>query len=278
MLGIVSLLYTGAFAKKKTEHPHADIMVSYNYHSIFLRGNIQLTETDIPMLLLINTEQSKFYSPASEYKDSLESTPSGRAKAKQLMDIAVMKYVESKDKSAMDAITYKTFMYIFKDNATEAITVYDIAGISERGIYTEPYSELSWEIADSTKTVLGYECIMATADYHGRKWTAWFAPEIPVQEGPWKLRGLHGLILEATESKGHHSFVADGIEKSNQPIYPIYNKDKYDRMSRIDMQKSRRNSLDNGKAIYKAETAGMLDLGQDAPTQTEYDFLETDYR
>lgn len=285
MKTIISLVSTilfltpiSAYAKKKADYPRAEIKVSYIYHEKFLRGNVEYTEKDLPMLLLVNAEQSKFFCPATEYKDSLESTPSGRAKAKQIFDIAVLKYIESKDESAMDAVTYKTFMYIFKDNAAQTITAYDIAGMGERGFYTEPYSELVWTSGDSTKTIMGYECIMATADYHGRRWTAWFAPEIPVQEGPWKLRGLPGLILEASEPKGHHSFVADGIEQSDYPIYPIYNRDKYDRMSRIDMQRSRRNYLDNGHAINKAETGGMLDLGPDAPAQTEYDFLETDYR
>ena len=265
-----------ASAKKKQQYPRAEIKVSYKYHEKLLRGNTEFFEHDIPMSLLINSQQSKFYSPHTEYLDSLESTPSGRAKSKQMMDIAVQKYIDSKDVSAMNSVTYRTFMYIFKDYANECITVYDKAGMMESGVYSEPFSELTWEVGDSIKTVLGYECIKATADYHGRKWTAWFAPEIPVQDGPWKLRGLPGLILEVTEAKGHHSFVADGIEESNMPIYPIYDNSNYDKMNRIDMLKSLRNYRDNSNSMTKASIG--LDLGEDAPPQTEYDFLETDYR
>ena len=263
--------------KKEQDYPRAEIKVSYNYHEEFMRGNVEYAEHDIPMLLLANSNQSKFYSPHTEYKDSLESTPSGRAKSKQIFDIAIMKYIESKDESVMNSVVYHTFIYVFKDNQLNKTTVYDKAGITERGVYEEPYSELAWEIGDSTKTVLGYEYIIASADYHGRKWTAWFAPEIPVHDGPWKLRGLPGLILEATDSTGHHCFVADGIEESTQPMYPIYSKEEYDNMSRIDMLRSLRNYRDNSHAMTKAATEGMLDLGPDAPTQTEYDYLETDY-
>lgn len=275
-LQIIVLTSFDGFAKKKPEYPRAEIKVSYNYHEKFMRGNTELVEHDSPMLLLINSQQSKFYSPHTEYLDSLKSTPSGRVQSKQMMDIAVQKYIDSKDESAMNSVTYRTFMYIFKDNANECVTVYDAAGMMESGVYSEPFSELTWEVGDSIKTVLGYECIKATADYHGRKWTAWFAPEIPVREGPWKLRGLPGLILEVTEAKGHHSFVADGIEKSNMPIYPIYDNRNYDKMNRIDMLKSRRNYRDNSNSMIKASVG--LDLGYDAPAQTEYDFLETDYR
>lgn len=278
MLAVSALLPSMPAAGKAPVYPRAEIRVSYNYHEKFMRGNTEFAERDIPMLLLINSEQSKFYCPDTEYKDSLESTPSGRAKAKQMMDIAVRKYIESKDESVMNSIVYHTFMYVFKYYDQERTTVYDNAGLMESGVYDEPFSELSWELGDSTKSVLGYECVMAAADYHGRKWTAWFAPDIPVHDGPWKLRGLPGLILEATEEKGHHDFIADGIEQSSQPLYPIYDKDKYDRMERLDMLRSLRNYRDNSHSIAKTSTGGRLDLGPDAPAQAEYDFLETDYR
>ncbi len=171
---------------------------------------------------------------------------------------------------------YKTYTYVYKDYAKAQTTVYDQAGLMERGVYDEPFSEIEWMIGDSIKTVLGYECTIATADYHGRKWTAWFAPEIPIQDGPWKLQGLPGLILEAAESGGQHRFVADGIEQTSQPIYPMFRRKEYDRMGRIDMLKGLRNYRDNGLSMAKASTG--LDLGSDAPPQPEYDFLETDYR
>ena len=70
----IAITSFSALAKKKTnEYPQSDIKVSYLYHEKYLRGNIQLTEREIPMLLLANGEYSKFYSPTTEYKDSLES-------------------------------------------------------------------------------------------------------------------------------------------------------------------------------------------------------------
>ena len=95
----------------------------------------------------------------------------------------------------------------------------------------------------------------------------------------WSLEILRiaRLILEAAEEKGHHHFTADGIEQSSQSIYPIYNND-YEKMGRLDMLRNLRNYRDNNNSIIKASTGGMLDFGPDAPVQTEYDFLETDYR
>ena len=241
-------------AKKKKENPRADIKVGYTYHETFVRGSDGIVKRDIPFVLLANKEQAKFYSPKTEYKDSLESTPQGRTVSSQLLHDAIKRYSETKDESAMNSVAYQTFLYIFRSIPDNQMTVYDKAGSLEYGVYTEPLGEIQWEISDSTKTVLGYNCVMATANYRGRDWTAWFTTDIPLQEGPWKLTGLPGLILEASESTGQHSFVATGLEASNQEIVPIYPYQQYDKMSRIDMLRQLRNYRDHGRAIDAAAT------------------------
>lgn len=265
-------------AKKKAEYPRAEIKVGYTYHETFVRGSDGIIKRDIPFVLLANKEQAKFYSPKTEYMDSLESTPQGRAISKQLRNDAIKRYSETKDESTMKSVVYQAFLYIFRSISDNQMTVYDKAGSLEFGVYTEPLGEIQWEISDSTKTVLGYNCVMATANYHGRDWTAWFAPDIPLQEGPWKLTGLPGLILEASESTGQHSFEVTGLEASNKEIVPIYPYQQYDKMSRIEMLRQLRNYRDHGRAIDAASTG--LNLGPDhirTGEEVNIDFLETDY-
>lgn len=269
----------GASAKKKQDYPRAEIKVEYNYHSKFLRGEDGVVEKNTPFILLANQNQSKFYCPSTEYRDSLNSTPSGRAKEKQMFDAAAAAYVQSRDRSAMDAVVYHTRLYVLKDHAKSVSTTYDEVGMGECGYYDEPFSEIEWNIAeDSTKTILDYQYIMATTDYHGRKWTVWFTPEIPMQDGPWKFCGLPGLIMEASEPSGQHSFTVTGIETSSQPIYPVFNTE-YQKMDRIDMLRALRYYRENSNAMFKAATGTELG-GVDAPVTEEsrkYDYLETDY-
>lgn len=95
-------LASGANAKKKKpDYPRAEIKVSYNYHYKFWRGSDGVVEKDTPFILLANRDFSKFYCPSTEYKDSLLSTPSGRAKEKQMFDAAAAAYVQNSDRSAM---------------------------------------------------------------------------------------------------------------------------------------------------------------------------------
>lgn len=269
---------TCSAAKARKDNPRADIKVGYNYHKKSYKAPEGVRERDIPFVLLANTDDSKFFCRKTEYKDSLESTPSGKAIADRMLHEAIMKYTETKDRSVMAGVTYQTQLYVFKSRSKNEYEVYDYVGMTGRFYYREPLDDIAWTVTDSTKTILGYECVMATADYHGRHWTAWFAPEIPVHDGPWKLHGLPGLILEASESSGQHHFMATGLETSVEEMVPIYDKKRYDKTSRLEMLRMERNGRDNGNAIVKAQID--LDLGPDAPVDEEskkYDFLETDY-
>ena len=49
-------------------------------------------------------------------------------------------------------------------------------------------------------------------------WTAWFAAGIPIAEGPWKLKGLPGLILKAADDTGSYVFECTNASRTNKKI------------------------------------------------------------
>jgi len=59
---------------------------------------------------------------------------------------------------------------------------------------------IGWEISTETKKIGKFSCIKATANFRGRNYVAWFTTEIPLPYGPWKLKGLPGLIIEAYDT------------------------------------------------------------------------------
>ncbi|WP_089768329.1 GLPGLI family protein [Epilithonimonas hominis] len=52
----------------------------------------------------------------------------------------------------------------------------------------------------------------AEADFAGRHWIAWFSTEIPIQDGPYKFRGLPGLIIKIEDKTGSHKMELKGIK------------------------------------------------------------------
>jgi len=85
--------------------------------------------------------------------------------------------------------------------------------------YTEPLNSPTWTISTETQTIIGYHTQKATTRFGGRDWTVWFAPDIPISEGPWKLRGLPGLILKAETADGEFSLTATSVNRgTRRPI------------------------------------------------------------
>ncbi len=54
-----------------------------------------------------------------------------------------------------------------------------------------------WTTHHQQRTIGGIPCLKAVTQFKGRGYTAWYAPSITSADGPWKLGGLPGLILEA---------------------------------------------------------------------------------
>ncbi|MDV2446362.1 GLPGLI family protein [Elizabethkingia anophelis] len=69
--------------------------------------------------------------------------------------------------------------------------------------------KLDWKVEKERKKVGDFTLQKATANFGGRMWTAWYNSEIPFQEGPYKFRGLPGLIFEVYDSEDifHYSMV-----------------------------------------------------------------------
>ncbi len=83
--------------------------------------------------------------------------------------------------------------------------------------YSEPIPALQWKIEGKDSVIAGYHCQAATTSLRGRQWRAWFTLDIPVSDGPWKLCGLPGLILRATDEQGYFDFDCTGITSIEIP-------------------------------------------------------------
>ena len=80
----------------------------------------------------------------------------------------------------------------------------------------EPIEQPQWElIPDSTARILDYNCQMARCNYKGRQWFAWFTTDIPIDNGPWKLDGLPGLVLRAYDNSRHYIFDCVGLKQTD---------------------------------------------------------------
>ncbi len=80
---------------------------------------------------------------------------------------------------------------------------------------------MKWDFTGKSKKIGAYNCQEAKTEFRGRKYTAYFTPEIPVNFGPWKFRGLPGLILEVYDNENNVSFFAKKIDLSPKKLKKI---------------------------------------------------------
>lgn len=109
-------------------------------------------------------------------------------------------------------------MRIYKERGTNKVVTIDYGpfdyaeGAQTYLYFEEMLPEMKWEISSDTTTILDYVCMKATTSFRGRTYDVWFTLDIPVNDGPWKLYGLPGMIMKAETRDGIFKFKAIGLE------------------------------------------------------------------
>ncbi|MBQ9711993.1 MAG: GLPGLI family protein [Bacteroidales bacterium] len=71
---------------------------------------------------------------------------------------------------------------------------------------------------EGSEEILGYRCMKASTFYGGRHYTAYFTPEIPISDGPWKFHGLPGMILKVSDDEGDFTYEAISLENFHDSV------------------------------------------------------------
>lgn len=149
-------------------------------------------------------------------------------------------------------------------------------------IYTEKLPQIEWVAEDSTKMVCNYLCRKAVATVYGRVWTVWYTQDIPVSAGPYILKGLPGVILEAYDADNLFHFLAVGIEKNvSDANIELFKKDEALKCSRtkfLKLRKAEENKTygeavkELGINLVRAVDANGKDITNDI--QPTYNYLD----
>jgi len=152
--------------------------------------------------------------------------------------------------------------------------------------YEENMPVLEWELTDSISTVSGYRCRAAKCNFRGRQWTVFYCEDIPVMDGPWKLHGLPGLIMKASDRDSHYLFECIGIKsKADRPI-TIY-KVPFNRTNRYKYYDTKNRWDINPYAYFEAGGHGHVTVTDEAgnpaldaydPIELSFDYIERDWK
>lgn len=193
ILALIILNCTLTYAQK------ADLEVVYyfKYNSDSLNKS-NFIQTN--MTLLCNKNKSIYFNPAMvEYFKYLDQQS-------KTMDVNNIK---------VDNITpIPTIRHnVWKENNTITATI-------PLGMYSYSFKEpvLEWELLDESKDIQGMHCKLAKTNTENDTFYAWYAPEIPISDGPFRFKGLPGLIVEAHNKGNTIQFLVASIKKSDKEI------------------------------------------------------------
>lgn len=179
---------------------------------------------DEVMMLKVGPKSSVYYSYAHFHTDSLVEADKAAGASQEVIN------------EHMKQAGGGTSLRVYKNYPEGKTTQLDAVGMS-RFRSEEETENPEWTLLPDTMTLFAYTCNKAVCRFRGREYEAWYTPEIPRSEGPWKLQGLPGLILKASDSRGHFTFVCSGIEKAGAGETLQFSGSAYEPVSRKELRK-----------------------------------------
>ena len=213
MLTIISLMTFSAFAQTKDSIDCTVFTVGYDYKVNTTDKEGNAVTDSLHTVLLVGSKVTKtmgYYT--HKYK---------------VLDIDRQEYYDEYQREGMAHVPI-----IFVSLADKTMDVQE--DVPPYHYAYQEAEELKWTLLDDTLTITGYLCHKAQTTYGGRTWYAYYTEDIPTTAGPWKLKGLPGLIVKAEDAENIFSFemfelTQQSIAITNPPIADI-NKTKRDKL------------------------------------------------
>ena len=190
-----------------TAYCHSQYKITYDY-TMQTNDSFGTAKTIYKCYLYTDNKQSKFI------KDRVIDGKLEQEMSYPKPDLEEKFKAENKANVFGDSIGYVVTKFLASDS---------IYVRTQGGALLKMNIEKKYDILNEYKTINGYKCQKAITKIYDREFEVWFTTEIPVNDGPWKLSGLPGLIIEAHSKNRFHNFYFTSIKKLSNPDY-IYKK------------------------------------------------------
>jgi len=203
LLSLLGLILAAPAFAQKPDVP----LVKVRYRFTHIRDTTQRDQPYTENMLLISGKNASVFTSydavqqAAELKRNLQEQAKNQAANGGMVRLNI-------NKSGMKPTSSIEYFLFAKENK-----FYTKERVFNNYLIEEKTPEIDWKISPDTSNIAGISCQKASASFKGRNWTAWFAPDLPFQSGPWKLNGLPGLILAANDDKNEVQFQFEGMEK-----------------------------------------------------------------
>lgn len=212
-----SLVILGCISVRAQKSEYAVVAVRYGFSHI-----MDTTQRETPfkenMILFIGKHVSRYTSYDALLRKSTFKVLGGSASSESASAESV-KPVTSKNGTADVAATgfSAAFSQVFLSNShykyQDEYRIFHVNYANGKLFaIEEKLPVIKWNISQELREIQGLKCQKATCAFRGRNYEAWFCMDLPYDNGPWKLGGLPGLIVEAYDAKKEVVFKFAGFE------------------------------------------------------------------
>ncbi len=200
-------------------------MIRFNCQLLLFVSFISLAQNEQPMLVIDYDFYLNFDGP-THFRSSLYIKGNERLFVQGHGD---NESIEEEKEQKEDG----SFSFSFKFFENDSIGGYNYTNLTndtiisrkpwfDKKIYflKEQVTQIDWRIYEDTQKVGSILCQKASGNFRGRTYEVWFAPEFPLNAGPWKLSGLPGIILKAADTTGKSVMVFSKIRKEDPALFP----------------------------------------------------------
>lgn len=118
-------------------------------------------------------------------------------------------------------INSDTLFKVIKDQKNEYCIFSDILFTKNESFYNDSLYSMTWNLEKERKMIDTILCKKAICFFRGREYIAWYAPTIPITNGPWKMGGLPGLIIELFDENKDMYYLLKRFESSENETESI---------------------------------------------------------
>ncbi|MCZ4693657.1 GLPGLI family protein [Ancylomarina euxinus] len=200
------LLSSTVFTQKyiKIDSVLTEFYYDYNFQQDSTDSN---SEKYQEMVLQVGMHSSKFTSVNILYTDSLLYT---------VRDLGAAGF--SKIWTKISGLRVHRFCeYTLFKNYPNKGNIHFKGGLGPKvNVMVDESINFNWKLQTNSDTIIAkYPCQKATCNFGGRKYVAWYTMVIPISDGPYKFKGLPGLIVRIADTKKEHVFQLYKVKNSN---------------------------------------------------------------
>ena len=217
-------------------------------YSCFYDYKIQQDSTDntsihtVPMILHIGSQYSRFVHPRGYVKDSIINSIN-KANSGQSLNMLIQQT------NNLPKQNHFTLYSIIKNLKTNETDLYEY--LNNTHFMVKEQLALNWTLITNKDTkIAGFKCHQANTCLAGRIYTAWYTLQIPISDGPYKFKGLPGLIIKINDVNKEHCWELTSFKKINYENSILLMKENYTSICMEEYIKAQKNYLSERIKIY----------------------------